>query len=189
VFAPSSRFDAYAGERATRFSSTTIAWDTFSRLRDELAGLTAVQSYETLKLVFSVGKGNWASVPWLAFLDSRETTSAQRGVYCLFLFREDMSGVYLALTSGSAEPRKKEHIRGLLPPLNSGFRVDDEVDLRGNGTAKSYADRVIAYKLYQRGDIPDDVTIEHDVHELLAAYRAATEGSMLRSGLLRMNAY
>jgi len=166
-----SILDAYAGERATRFSSTTVAWDTFSRLRDELAGLTAVQSYETLKLVFSVGKGNWASVPWLAFLDTRETTSAKHGLYCLFLFREDMSGVYLALTQGSAKPREKDRIRGLLPPLNSGFRTDDEVDLRGNGTARSYADRVIAYKLYQRGSVPDDVTIEHDVHELLAAYR------------------
>jgi hypothetical protein len=170
-----SILDAYAGERATRFSSTTIAWETFSRLRDELASLTAVQSYETLKLVFSVGKGNWASVPWLAFLDTRETTSAQRGVYCLFLFREDMSGVYLALTQGSAKPREKDRIRGLLPPLNSGFRIDDEADLRGNGTAKSYADRVVAYKLYQRGNVPDDVMIEHDVHELLAAYRSYLE--------------
>ncbi|TWU19913.1 MrcB family domain-containing protein [Allorhodopirellula heiligendammensis] len=29
----------------------------------------------------SVGKGNWAAIPWVAFFDSRETTSAQRGVY------------------------------------------------------------------------------------------------------------
>jgi hypothetical protein len=167
--------DAYAGERATPFSSTTVSWDTFDRLRKEASSLTAVQSYETLKVVASVGKGNWANVPWLALLDTRETKSAQRGVYCVFLFREDMSGVYLALTSGSAEPRKKEHIRSQLPPLNNGFRVDDAVDLGVSSTARSFAERVMAYKLYQRGNVPEDVTIEHDVHELLAAYRGYLE--------------
>jgi len=163
--------DAYAGERAAPFSSETISWDAFRRLRDEVARLTAVQSYDTLKLVFSLGKGNWASVPWLAFLDTRETKSAQRGVYCVFLFREDMSGVYLALTQGGAKPHQKERLRGALPSLNGGFRIDDEVVLGASAAAGSYAERVVAYKLYQRGNIPDDLSIERDVHELLHAYR------------------
>lgn len=34
----------------------------------------------TLKVVPSVGKGNWARVPWIALMDSRETTSTQHGV-------------------------------------------------------------------------------------------------------------
>ena len=34
----------------------------------------------------SVGKGNWASVPWVGIFDSRESTSAQRGVYPVIHF-------------------------------------------------------------------------------------------------------
>ncbi len=34
----------------------------------------------------SVGKGKWATVPWVAFFDSRETTSAQKGVYPVIHF-------------------------------------------------------------------------------------------------------
>jgi hypothetical protein len=36
-------------------------------------------------------------------MDDRETTSStQRGTFCAFLFREDMSGVYLTLNQGAA---------------------------------------------------------------------------------------
>src|SRR6056297_2224010 len=34
----------------------------------------------------SIGKGNWAAVPWVAFFDRRETTSAQKGVYPVIHF-------------------------------------------------------------------------------------------------------
>ncbi len=46
----------------------------------------------TIEVVWSVGFGNWARVPWIAFLDSHVTTT-QRGIYGVFLFREDVSGV------------------------------------------------------------------------------------------------
>lgn len=33
-------------------------------------------------------------------MDDRETTSTQSGTYCVFLFPEDMSGVYLTVNQG-----------------------------------------------------------------------------------------
>lgn len=52
----------------------------------------------------SVGKGNWTRVPWVAFFDSRETTSAQKGVYPVIHFScEDPVGMRLGLGVAATE--------------------------------------------------------------------------------------
>ena len=51
------------------------------------------------KLIEPVGAG--------ALLDDRETDTTQHGVYVVFLFRQDMSGVYLTLAQEVTEPRKR----------------------------------------------------------------------------------
>jgi MrcB-like, N-terminal domain len=66
----------------------------------------AVADEETLRTRFSIGQGNWAKVPWIAFLDARETDSTQRGVYRVYLFREDASGLYLVLGQGVTEQKR-----------------------------------------------------------------------------------
>ncbi len=41
----------------------------------------------------------------IAFLDARETDSTQRGVYPIYLFRQDASGFYLVLGQGVTDPK------------------------------------------------------------------------------------
>ncbi len=48
----------------------------------------------------SVGIGVWSDVPWLAIFDRFVTTTAQKGYYPVFLFRNDMSGFYLSIGIG-----------------------------------------------------------------------------------------
>lgn len=48
----------------------------------------------------SVGKGNWANVPWIAVFDQNITTTAQKGFYIVYLFSEDYKKVYLSLNQG-----------------------------------------------------------------------------------------
>ena len=59
-----------------------------------------LQTHPTIKVKWSLGMGNWARVPWIALLDNRETNTTQSGVYGVFLFREDMSGVYITYNQG-----------------------------------------------------------------------------------------
>ena len=40
-------------------------------------------------------------------MDRRETVSTQQGVYGVWLFRKDMTGVYLTLNQGVTEPYKR----------------------------------------------------------------------------------
>jgi len=59
-----------------------------------------MKTRQHLKVEWSAGVGRWAKIPWIALMDRRETTTTQQGVYCVYLFREDMSGVYLTLNQG-----------------------------------------------------------------------------------------
>jgi len=45
----------------------------------------------------SVGAGNWAAVPWLAFFDPIETTSATSGIYVVYLINPQTEEIYLSL--------------------------------------------------------------------------------------------
>lgn len=146
-------------------------------------------SRPTLTVKGSPGKGNWARVPWIAFLDKRETPSTTDGIYPVYLFREDMSGVYVTLnqgvtrlkkTHGTIESRRilrdrAEQLRREMPAMqalrNFGFSVDAEIKLHtSRGLGKDYEDSTISYKFYPKGKIPSDAEILNDLNEVLVAY-------------------
>ena len=98
--------EMYPERRSRPFATDQELWSVISSLQQRLKTLPSVARRPTLKVTWSVGQGNWARVPWVSFLDSRVTDSTQRGIYGVFLFREDMSGVYLTFNQGVTEPKK-----------------------------------------------------------------------------------
>lgn len=97
----------YLQVRTTKpFGTDKELWSAFDGICHSLRTLPIVVSRPHLKVSWSVGKGNWARVPFISILDDRETNTPQRGVYCVFLFRADMSGVYLTFNQGVTEPKK-----------------------------------------------------------------------------------
>jgi hypothetical protein len=57
----------------------------------------------------SVGKGNWAAVPWVAFFDARVTKSAQQGVYpVIHLSSESPIGIRIGLGVSAKAFRGRE---------------------------------------------------------------------------------
>lgn len=57
-------------------------------VRKDIAHLIGVQLPENIyKVKGSVGAGSWADVPWIGVFDKRVTTSAQRGVYIVYLLK------------------------------------------------------------------------------------------------------
>ena len=66
-----------------------------------------LENPERYKVVGSSGQGNWASCPWIAIFDRLVTETAQSGYYPVYLFREDMSGLYLSLNQGVTEVKEK----------------------------------------------------------------------------------
>jgi EVE domain/MrcB-like, N-terminal domain len=63
-------------------------------------------------------------------------------------------------------------IRGRVEQILSGaFHLDDSIDLRADpGLGAEYATSTIAYKLYEKGAVPDDKQIEANLSTLLSAY-------------------
>jgi len=87
------------------FGGSHPIWQLFIKIKTAIESLPLLQDRRTLRVVPSVGKGNWARVPWLAVIDSREKDAPRGGVYCVFLFREDMTGVYATLNQGVTKPK------------------------------------------------------------------------------------
>lgn len=158
----------------------------FEQVKSLIAESEVLRRHPTIRVAWSIGKGNWANVPWIALLDSRETSSTQHGVYAVYLFRRDMSGVYLTFNQGVTEPKKRlgdaEGRRFLAENANrlrqgcsslagAGFSLDNQIDLRVNaGVGADYEGSTIAYKLYSQGGVPDDQELLRDLVAVLAAY-------------------
>jgi len=176
----------YLRARTRPFGREHALWRVFEELSNHFQKQVANRS--GLKVKWGVGKGSWARVPWIAFLDQRETNSTQSGVYPVYLFREDLSGVYLALNQGIARFKDKHGIpesRRILreraevvretPTFDalkqSGFSLDTKMDLHATGgLQKDYEASAIGYKVYPRGEIPNDADLLNDLEQLLRAY-------------------
>lgn len=176
--------DEYGPAREGQFGANNEVWATFERLSEAFNTSAPVASRPTVSTVWSAGRGNWARIPWIAFLDSRETRTTQRGVYPVLLFRDDLSGTYLTVAQGITEPRRLGHaamvahlesvafdVRGQSPELSAaGFQLDSVVDLRTMANlGRAYEHSVVAHKLYERGGLPNDDEILADLDAVLTA--------------------
>jgi 5-methylcytosine-specific restriction protein B len=170
--------DQFGGDHPLQHAATVLT----TALRES----DPCRSRPSLVVKSSLGIGNWSKVPWVALMDSRETDSTTHGVYCVYLFRQDMSGVYLTLNQGVVKPRRelgwrsaREYlatnagaIRQQLPRLSmDGFLLDDTIDLRADaGLGRQYEDSTIGYKLYESRSVPDDRALIQDLEAMLGAY-------------------
>ena len=177
--------DEYGRARAGQFGSTAEVWGTFESLNEVFNMSPPVTSRPTVSAVWSAGRGNWARIPWISFLDARETRTTQRGVYPVLLFREDLSGAYLSMAQGVTEPGRLGRagmiahlesvafeVRRQSPELRAaGFQLDSAVDLKTAASlGRNYEHSVIAHKLYEKGHLPDDDEILRDLEAVLIAY-------------------
>jgi len=111
----------------------------------------------------SVGQGNWASVPWIAVLHPRETTTTQRGVYPVLLFKEDLTAVEVTIAQGVTEltrthgrraasvelDRRSEKLRPLLLGLSdAGFRLDRDFDLGPSTLGRDYVASTVVHRRF-----------------------------------------
>jgi 5-methylcytosine-specific restriction enzyme A len=157
-------------------------------LRDAVAAI--VQDELAYKIEGSVGRGNWAETPWTAVFDLNITDSATRGVYLVYLIREDGERVYLSLNQGCTSVRRRagSRYRTVLESyarMYADFLPQDELaDLiqgpirLGEGRTDltpGYESGNIAAIAYDRGAIPVDGVLASDLRRMLALYGALGE--------------
>lgn len=180
----------YTSARAEDFAGHEL-WSTFKETKRAIEAAKAIKERNTLRVKPSRGQGNWVSIPWIAVFDARETTTIQRGVYSVYLFREDMTGVYLALAQGITEYGDNKELYGgtrrdienhLVARaralrrfcgdlIQHGFALDNGIDLHSDTTLGSgYEASTVAYKFYDADSVPDDSALADDLEDILTAY-------------------
>lgn len=135
----------------------------------------------------SVGSGSWANVPWLSILNPEITNTTQNGIYPVYIFCADGSGVYLSLGQGvtnlnnhygaeKAVEEVKSNIsfyRSKIPALQSWS--GDALNLHATTIrGRLYEPTNIGSKFYAADSIPDDSTLFNDLNEMLSIYKAVS---------------
>ena len=131
------------------------------------------------------GQGVWAKAPWTAVFDVLVTDSVQSGYYPVYLFREDMSGVYLSLNQGITEIRDKykskakdalqvraadflAQVGGTPAGFEKGY-----LDLRSSSSSNLsayYSAGNICSKFYPAEQLPEEASLVADLRAILAVY-------------------
>lgn len=144
-------------------------------------------------VVGSYGKGRWTSVPWIAVFDTRITSSAQQGVYIVYLLNKDTQELYLTLEAAATEEigggsdqngakmftgivgknsakmksalaKKVGEIRPVI--ANTFFSEDDAI----NSGSTGYDYGAVCYKKYTIDDLPSGEVLLSDFKEMLMLY-------------------
>ena len=139
----------------------------------------------SLKIAKTRAPGSLPNVPWISILDSKITDSTRFGIYCVYLFKADMSGLYLTYNQGagiSVEggvagvdlPRLRSRANEIRASLgwikDYGFSLDESMDLGSGGPARSYEAGCIAHKYYPLENMPSDVELAQDLTVALEIY-------------------
>ena len=181
----------FAEVRGSPFRETPDLWDSLNELQVRLENLPCVQKRPNILVRWSLGKGVWAKVPWIALMNRRVTTSTQTGVYIAILIAEDLSTVYITLNQGMTdlveEFGQKAASRTLVERSiayqaqvseleDLGFVVGNDVDLKTESwRPKNYEASTIAYAKFDVGGLPTDERLEELLDSLLRAYDRIVE--------------
>ena len=132
------------------------------------------------KIVGSPGKGQWTDCPWIAILDILITKTPQSGFYPVFIFKADMSGVYLSLNQGVTEVLEnyKRDSKQVLRLRAQDFRAKIDfsnelfnIDLKSKSqNAKLYEAGNIIAKYYSANNLPNEEEIKSDILKFLSYY-------------------
>src|SRR5690554_1028896 len=143
----------------------------------------------------SVGAGNWANVPWLSILNPKITETTEDGIYPVYLFCADGSGVYLSLIQGVTQPTRqlgkakaiqqakgiKNYILQNTQELSSWS--PNQLDLKATTSlGKSYEAASIRAKFYPASNIPEDELLIQDLSNLLMIYEKIESLSWRNTG-------
>lgn len=159
-----------------------------SYFRDDIPEIiynTGIVDKKEYLITGSVGKGNWAIVPWVCIFDRRITTSATKGVYIVYLLSRDGKTLYLTFNQGCTDLRnkygKKEAIKVMRDNASEiasnissrGFSTDEKINL-GDGLTELgelYQRGTIFYKAYNRDNIPSEEEIRDDLQKMMDIYK------------------
>ncbi len=139
-----------------------------------------------LKFEGSIGGGEWATIPWVAIMDSKITNKVSEGIYIVYLFCADGSGVFLTLNQGTGGiskarvgPEQMENRKTYLSMIGEtdfftkGMLNSNSLKAGKNPRAKAYEKACILWKYYSLTDLKNIINeseLLKDLENLLNIY-------------------
>ena len=138
-----------------------------------------------LQVKSSIGQGNWASVPWLAFFDSIITESATTGFYVVYLINPISEEIYLSLNQGATAVyreygarrgqdllrRRATDITARIPDFAERFETDS-IDLGSNELLPAGYEAGHAFGRKYKAFAVGEKLFYEDLKQMLRAYEA-----------------
>lgn len=149
----------------------------------------------------SAGQGNISKAPWIAAFDERNTSSAQFGLYPVFLFPAGLDYFYLNIGIGTTQftqaygenKTAKEKIKQSVALVRSIFRdsplkppniIEAQLDLKSSANDKRLSNyeigSIFSFPAYNTKDV-DVLEVKNDFLSLLQFYQAIIEDPLLPS--------
>ena len=153
-------------------------------VRKDIAHLIGAQLQENIyKVKGSVGAGSWADVPWVGVFDKRVTTSAQRGVYIVYLLNKTTKELFLTLNQGvtdmvtTSNSKAADNLQNRAQSIRSkiGSFTGLESSLNGSGSGCIY------YIKYTLDSLPEDEKLYSDLYKFIEVYKAYYDKVFLTS--------
>lgn len=169
-------------ERTKTYTDNKLANYIRTDFRNIIYDVIIQLGFSSYTIKSSAGSGNWASVPWLSIIDHRITKTTQDGVYPVYLFRADGSGVYLSLNQGTTKPKadlgleKAKHNAAILSEIiREKYPLDgwgiDPLELRSDSLlGQSYEQPNIYSRFYECNKIPENDVLVNDLKIILDLY-------------------
>lgn len=136
-------------------------------------------------VVGSIGKGQFAEIPWISIFDKNITQSATKGIYIVYLYTADMKGIYLSLNQGYTYfkdrfggRKAKPEIRAMATEIRKIISISENIDIdkielkSSNSLGAGYMAGHIAGKYYDLDNMPDENEFLLDLLELFELYKS-----------------
>ncbi|RJP90970.1 MAG: DUF3578 domain-containing protein [Desulfobacteraceae bacterium] len=177
----------------------------------EISATNAIQSFISgkwnhinWKIEGSVGKGQWATIPWIAILNTAITKTVSQDVYIVFLFSAKGNKVFVTLNQGTGginraqsgqvqSELREEYLSKILEKnltFNKGALPNNSLEGDGNTRAKAYEEACILWKEYKLAvlkGMKDDSAFLNDIEELVQYYTIAEKLSKIDASPQRKN--
>jgi hypothetical protein len=138
-------------------------------------------------------------VPWIAVLDLDVTTTAQEGLYVVYLYSSDLSRIYLSMNQGATQHKNNALERGLAgvgaeqaaleelgteskilidcfyPSALHGMKLSIDLEAKHRFLPRGYEQGNVAAIEYASEELPDEKVLRSDLSRILSFYSACVE--------------
>ena len=145
--------------------------ETAKLFRDLAEQMKPLAKMQDLHVQPSVGRGRWATVPWIRVYDKKVARKPTKGLYIVYLFAESGKSVFLTLNQG-VENASEEDIARLKNNIQAVVKTNTFEYNKGTlSDVGKYGGSTIFFKEYRPEALPSDDVLKYDLNEMMAIYK------------------